>query len=709
MFRDEERTVGSGVLVGFCAAAMLGALAGGCDDPTPGPVGGLILVVRTFPAIRDAEIIDVERVVITTRRVEVIHSAALDGATRQLSVDTQPRTIELRNVSRDRLVAQYPVPVGYVHQVRIFASDVTVHRRSGAIQTLSLTSPNLASWNETGWKIVPSDGSPWPIVQNELTGVRALFRFDDRMLHNEPQGYHIKPTVEAERFAVNPPPDEAGVFVDQITVMFRDGISPAQVDAVNGEIGASILIPPVLGNVYRVKLPSSINLQDAFAFYRGRSEVAGLLPAVNYAQFQLNPDEGTQPNHTTANLPLGWEAISNAIGTVGSRAVRMAVVDSGVNIVDPDLRPNIAINQGEIPPGIRAMLTDTDIDGVISFTDLNNPMNAAVAPPDVNMNGVVDGVDLLSSSMWADGIDQDDFDGNSATFVDDLVGWDFINNDNDPRPDVAFIDCGGGHGTCVASVAGAVGNNTTGIAGTAWVVSIVPLRASTGLNSVPDTTFLQATMYAERTGIDIVNTSQGWHFASENANLDGANKKLQATVGVSQSDFDSGVAQGQGVWSVSPWMDGMGNVTSRVLYVFAAGNSTFNLADNDIVILPSELMQNALGARVLIVGSSDSTTANSDFSSYGAPVVELWAPGRNWAAIPPSGGTAPATGTSFAAPCAAGLAALTLARFPALTGNPVGLHDRLVNTAARSLGVTVDGDQVSQNQPLIDGNAALQP
>ncbi len=613
-------------------------------------------------------------------------------------------------------VGQFQVPVGYVRQVRIRPVTVILHLKDGTAMDLPVDNPTLPSWKQSGWKIASEAGHAFRIQEDEMTGMRGLMDFGDRFV--TPQnpkgiGWKIKPTIDAEEFQINPLPGEPGVYLDQITVVFKPSTSPSTIDAINAEIGSSIWRAPIASNAYRIKLPASITLSEAFEFFKSKPEVQGVMPATNYAPFQVVPDTA-QDAHDIANLPDAWDFMDIQTGSVGSRTVRIAVVDTGVNLAHPELYLNIAINQGELP--VAVFDSDADGDGLITFVDLNDPAFAAALPADVNANGFMDGEDVLADPAYRNGLDED---GNG--FTDDLVGWDFENvplGDPDPTP-VWDPDGVYKHGTFVSQVAAAVGDNGVGIAGTAWHISIVPIRATAVsvtpdgvVQAMPDVAFLDAATYLEALGVDIINTSQGWHFASKKADLGGANCKRQATINIPQADFDNSIGPGEDAFRIAPWYDPVNAiVTSRSLYTFAAGNSTFNIGDPNILIVPAEFMKAVIPDNVLIVGHADARDSNDPMSGYGTN-VELWAPGQ-WELIEYSGvGFAycegePCEGTSFAAPTVAGVASLILSALPALVGAPDLLHARLLATADEVIDVVVSGSTREENRPLVNGHTAV--
>jgi hypothetical protein len=192
------------------------------------------------------------------------------------------------------------------------------------------------------------------------------------------------------------------------------------------------------------------------------------------------------------DMPAAWSI------TTGSMTTVVAVIGDGVDYTNPDIYLNMWLNQGEIPAGIRANLTDVDGDGLITFRDLNAAANSAYVS-DLNGNGYIDGGDLLKDPRWADGIDQD---GNGK--VDDLIGWDFQDNDNDPMPGAT-----GGHDTGQAQHIGGTPNNGIADAGVDWKISMMPVRVETDVNTVNYTAAAAGLDYAVAEGAPISNNS-GW-------------------------------------------------------------------------------------------------------------------------------------------------------------------------------------------------------
>lgn len=133
--------------------------------------------------------------------------------------------------------------------------------------------------------------------------------------------------------------------------------------------------------------------------------------------------------------------------------VVVAVIDTGVDYAHPDIAANIWTNAGEI--------ADNDID--------------------------------------------DDHNG----YVDDVRGWDFMGSgDNDPMDD-------SGHGTHVAGIIGAVGNNALGIVGVAPSARIMALKALGRRGAGTTDGLVAAIYYAVRNGAHIINASWGTHGQSE--------------------------------------------------------------------------------------------------------------------------------------------------------------------------------------------------
>ncbi len=122
----------------------------------------------------------------------------------------------------------------------------------------------------------------------------------------------------------------------------------------------------------------------------------------------------------------------------------------------------------------------------------------------------------LMNKIWVNENEQENYqDSDGNGFADDIRGWDFINNRNNPMDD-------NGHGTHVAGIAGAETNNGIGIAGISWKARLMPVKVFSSNGYGDAGTISQGIIYAAANGATIINMSfGGYHrsFTMENALL----------------------------------------------------------------------------------------------------------------------------------------------------------------------------------------------
>jgi subtilisin family serine protease len=145
-------------------------------------------------------------------------------------------------------------------------------------------------------------------------------------------------------------------------------------------------------------------------------------------------------------------------------------------------------------------LSDADVDAPEGW-DISKGTGAVIAVYD-------DGVETTHEDLtiWSNpgetggGKESNGVDDDGNGYIDDYQGWDFVGNDNDPNPATANDN----HGTAVAGVAGATGNNSVGVAGSAVEAVILPIRSG----SMTCADFGNAMRYAGKYA-DVVNNSWG--------------------------------------------------------------------------------------------------------------------------------------------------------------------------------------------------------
>lgn len=253
---------------------------------------------------------------------------------------------------------------------------------------------------------------------------------------------------------------------------------------------------------------------------------------------------------------------------------------------------------------------------------------------------------LFTNDLEANGIPGVDDDNNG--FVDDIVGYDFVDEDGDPFDENS-------HGTAVAGVIAAVPDNGIGVAGIAgdFDVEILALRALGADGSGTLTDVAESIVYAVDNGADVINLSLGG---------EGFSSSLANALAYAEAN--------------------------DVLVVAAAGNAGQN---NDLIpTYPASFGFDNL----LSVAATDRNGRLASFSNFGATSVDLGAPGADIATTFPNGQVGSISGTSFAAPLVAGAAAALLASLPDTVASPTEtVIDLLLDTVAPA--ANLQGDVVT--------------
>ena len=354
---------------------------------------------------------------------------------------------------------------------------------------------------------------------------------------------------------------------------------------------------------YLISLPQGTSIQETLS-------IASANEKIEYAEqnFEVRAAE-TVPNDPF--FEYMWQLRNNPINsyggkqgadigaarawdiTTGSSGVVVAILDTGVELTHPDLAANVWMNAGEIP---------------------NNALD-------------------------------DDNNG----YLDDVNGWNFLHDSNKLFED-ASVDY---HGTHVAGIIGAAGNNQIGTIGVAWRVKLMALKVLDGHGNkglIADS--VKAINYVikqKKAGVNVRIINASW-----------------VNDGESRAIRDAIEAAGR----------------AGIAFICAAGNDARDL--DQAPIYPAA--RSADLDCVISVASTDRFDNLQPYSNYGRKTISVAAPGTDILGLGVGDQYAEHSGTSMAAAHVTGIAVLMIAQEPSLT--PAQIKRRIISTAEPVAGLS---------------------
>lgn len=317
-----------------------------------------------------------------------------------------------------------------------------------------------------------------------------------------------------------------------------------------------------------------------------------------------DPGAGGQWFHERIGTVKAWET------TRGDSSITVAVLDTGMDYNHPSLKDALAVNPREIP---------------------------------------------------GNGID-DDHNG----FIDDYLGFDFVNEDSDPLDETSFYNPG--QGTHLSGIIAAQSTAESGVFGIAPLTKILPIRILDRNGEGTLGSVVRGIDYAISRGAKIIVA--GW---SANLSKKGA-APLEAAI--SRANL------------------------AGILVVAAAGNQ--GRSNDNVDIYPANIRL----PNVVSVTSTNQGNSKSSWANFGLNSVSILAPGDNILSTLPKGVYGRVSGTAFSAAVVAGVAALTLSR-EALS--PAEVISRLQQTGLQVTAETLCKCLVNAEESVVSSMPIIYP
>lgn len=399
--------------------------------------------------------------------------------------------------------------------------------------------------------------------------------------------------VAALALALPAPASAAEAVAGQLIVGFRPGTPQATQDALLARAGGTLRRGLGFIDAASIRPRPGVSL-GVLRRALSRSRHVRYVERDFVLRASVTPDDPQFDLQYGLSQPSGEDVSATTAWNDDTKCAKIATLDTGAQTDHPDLKDNLVANAKEIPS-----------------------------------NGK-----------------DDDKNG----YVDDYYGLNVIEGKGNGEDD-------NGHGTHVAGIIGAVGNNLTGIAGVCWKASIVPVKFMNSKGKGATSDAVTGIKYAVKRGVKVINGSFG-----SSAKSDSLEDAVQ-------------YAKEKGV-----------------LLVVAAGNDGENI-DKDPTYPASYGDGN-----ILAVAATTAEDELADFSNYGPDSVDVAAPGDQIRSTYLGSAYKYLSGTSMASPLVAGSAALLR------TANPDATFSQL-RTALRK---EVDKPSALKGKVVYDGRLNLQ-